>query len=80
MDLDADSATLLASSEDGSLWTWSLDPELWRDLACQLAGRNMTQAEWDVYGDGGTRVNHCVDYPAEEGDVRDADYSQSLAD
>ncbi|HEX4981804.1 MAG TPA: hypothetical protein VFV63_08905, partial [Ilumatobacteraceae bacterium] len=80
LDLDADSATLLASSEDGYLWTWSLDPELWRHLACQLAGRNMTQAEWEVYGDGGTRVRHCVDFPAEDGDVRDADYSGSLTD
>ena len=31
---------------------WSLDPQLWRDRACQLAGRNMTEDEWaNVMGD-----------------------------
>jgi hypothetical protein len=40
----------------------------------------MTQAEWELYGDGGTRVRHCDDFPADDGDVRDADYDESLTD
>jgi WD40 repeat protein len=80
LSVDRDTSTLLASSEDGHLWTWNLDPVAWRDFACQLAGRNMTQAEWELYGDGGVRVRHCADLPAGDGDVRDADYGQSLID
>ena len=31
---------------------WSLDPQLWRDRACHLAGRNMSQNEWvNIMGD-----------------------------
>ena len=28
---------------------WDLDPDHWVDAACQLAGRNLTHAEWDQY-------------------------------
>ena len=80
LEVDTATATLLATSEDGYVWTWSLDPAEWRSLACFLAGRNMTQVEWDVYGDGGTRVRHCPAFPAEDGQVRDAEYGESLSD
>ena len=80
LEIDTETATLLASSEDGLVWTWTLDPDKWRSRACELAGRNMTQAEWDSYGDGTTRVRHCVDLRSEEGDARDAEYHDSLTD
>jgi hypothetical protein len=28
---------------------WDLDPNHWTQAACQLAGRNLTRAEWDQY-------------------------------
>jgi hypothetical protein len=28
---------------------WDLDPELWMQAACDVAGRNLTHAEWDQY-------------------------------
>ena len=28
---------------------WDLDPARWADAACSLAGRNLTQEEWDTY-------------------------------
>jgi hypothetical protein len=28
---------------------WDLDPAHWADAACSLAGRNLTQDEWDTY-------------------------------
>jgi WD40 repeat protein len=28
---------------------WDLDPDHWVDAACQLAGRNLTHAEWDQH-------------------------------
>ena len=35
---------------DGVAVRWSLDDQQWPDIACAAAGRNMTQAEWDLYG------------------------------
>jgi WD40 repeat protein len=80
LEVDDASATLLASSEDGAVWTWTLDPAQWRARACELAGRNMTQAEWDRYGDGKKRVRHCEQWPPDGNDVRDANYSDNLTD
>ena len=28
---------------------WDLDPEHWVTAACELAGRSLTQDEWDTY-------------------------------
>jgi len=28
---------------------WDLDPQHWLDAACGLAGRNLSQDEWDKY-------------------------------
>ena len=35
---------------DGVAVRWNLDDQNWPDIACAAAGRNMTQAEWDLYG------------------------------
>jgi hypothetical protein len=35
---------------DGHIEVWQLDPEIWIAAACRLAGRNLTQAEWERYG------------------------------
>ncbi len=32
-----------------SVRLWSLDREIWRSAACELAGRDLTQAEWERY-------------------------------
>ena len=80
LDVSETTATLLASSEDDAVWAWTLDPAEWRALACQLAGRNMTQIEWQRYGDGTARVRHCPQWGPAGGDVRDASYSSGLAE
>jgi hypothetical protein len=28
---------------------WELDPGRWREIACEVAGRNLTEAEWALY-------------------------------
>jgi WD40 repeat protein len=33
----------------GTVRFWDMDPEAWRARACAIAGRNLTQAEWDRY-------------------------------
>ena len=32
------------------LEVWNLDTETWPEIACQLAGRNMTEDEWTEFG------------------------------
>jgi hypothetical protein len=29
---------------------WNYDTETWADIACEVAGRNLTRAEWDEFG------------------------------
>lgn len=80
LEVDDDSQTLLGASDDGAVWTWTLDPDQWRERACLLAGRNLTSAEWDLYGDGGRLVRHCEMFSTEESDARDANYGEALTD
>jgi WD40 repeat protein len=78
--LDLEGGYLIASSEDGAVWGWSLDIDEWRRGACDLAGRNMTAREWGLYGDGPERVRHCVKFPTEAGPVVDAVYPDAQRD
>ena len=44
---------------------WDLDPDTWVEAACQLAGRNLTHAEWDQYiGDLAPYRQTCPAYVA----------------
>jgi hypothetical protein len=36
---------------------WDLDPADWHDAACQLAGRNLTLDEWEIYLGGLARYH-----------------------
>jgi len=38
---------------------WELDPEQWVAAACRLAGRNLTQDEWQRYGPKDTYRTTC---------------------
>jgi WD40 repeat protein len=71
--LSPDGSTLAVASEDDFVHTWTLDANDWIERACLLAGRNMTQAEWKLYGRG-SYVRHC-DFPGEGGL---ADYGRIL--
>jgi WD40 repeat protein len=45
---------------------WDLDPTRWIEAACQLAGRNLTRAEWDQYiGDLAPYRPTCTAHPAD---------------
>jgi hypothetical protein len=48
-----DGNTLLISSSHGEgIYELDLRPEHWLDVACAIAGRNLTQEEWsDAFGD-----------------------------
>jgi WD40 repeat protein len=47
-----DSSTVLVLAADGSTSTWDSDPTSWIDLACAVAGRELTPEEWkDALGE-----------------------------
>ncbi len=56
--LSPDQKTVAVSSEDGEVYTWTLDSDEWVRRACVVAGRNMTEDEWDLFGNG-QRQRHC---------------------
>ena len=41
-----------------------IDPPIWRDEACTLAGRNLTEEEWERYlPNEGPRQATCPQFP-----------------
>ena len=44
---------------------WELDPERWAELACEIAGRNLTRDEWADYLPGRDYRTTCAEWPAD---------------
>ena len=48
----ADGHTVLIAAFGGAVYTMDTRPEHWVEVACAIAGRNLTEAEWsDAFGD-----------------------------
>jgi WD40 repeat protein len=43
---------------------WELDPQRWAELACEIAGRNLTSDEWSSYLPGHDVRTTCEQWPA----------------
>ena len=72
--LSPDGSSLAVASEDDAVYLWPLDKQKWIARACELAGRNMTEDEWRLYGYGPQR-RLCPEY---DGDDPPADWSERL--
>jgi hypothetical protein len=60
---DGQQAAMMTSQ---GIVVWNLDPDHWVDAACQVAGRNLTHAEWDQYiGDLAPYRQTCPQFPAD---------------
>jgi WD40 repeat protein len=46
-----DGKRLAAGSESGRAILWNVDPDAWRELACQVANRNLSCREWRQFLD-----------------------------
>jgi WD40 repeat protein len=44
-----DGKMLATGSGDGTVVIWDIELASWRDRACQIANRNLTQDEWQGY-------------------------------
>ena len=48
-DVTADGTRLVVVSLSDRRWLWPLDNEAWKDRACAVAGRTLTEREWELY-------------------------------
>ncbi|MEM9515511.1 MAG: BTAD domain-containing putative transcriptional regulator [Actinomycetota bacterium] len=54
----------LATTVDGATVIWDIDLDSWLERACLAAGRNLTQAEWDLSGPDEPYRATCDRWPA----------------
>ena len=59
---DTQAQELIYKDIDGRLIRWDLNPNTWRDLLCQRAGRNLTRDEW-------TQNGFTAPYPTNQADA-----------
>ena len=50
----------------GEIRWWDMDPESWIERACEIAGRNLTQEEWEMYFPEENYRLTCPQWPAGE--------------
>jgi hypothetical protein len=55
--------TMFAETTDLDPVLWRVDPGGWVNVACSLAGRNLTSAEWQHYLPDRTYRRTCPQYP-----------------
>jgi WD40 repeat protein len=58
-----DGQTLYSGTADGTVSQWEVGVEAWSARACALAGRNLTQAEWEQFFPGRDYASTCPDFP-----------------
>ena len=61
-----DGKTLVTTGYAGNVYLWDVDPESWKARACEIAGRNLTQAEWARDLPGLPYEKTCEQWPAGE--------------
>lgn len=59
-----DGKRLATSRPEGGINIWDVDPAVWKQRACELAGRNLSQMEWAKYlPNGGNHRKTCDQWP-----------------
>ena len=55
--------TMFAETTKVDPLLWRVDPDTWLKVACDIAGRNLTRAEWQHYLPNQTYRRSCAQYP-----------------
>ena len=63
-DPSPDGDFVMAGTDHGRFTIWSVDVGAWEAAACNLAGRNLTQAEWRQYLPDQPYLSTCPQWPA----------------
>lgn len=58
-----DNQTLFSGTNDGELLGWEVGAAAWIERACRLAGRNLTQDEWNLFLHGQVYRPSCSGFP-----------------
>jgi WD40 repeat protein len=66
VDRDAEGNRAVMGSGGGTLFVWDLDVRHWEEMACDIAGRNLTRAEWAQYLPGEPYHATCKQWPVGE--------------
>jgi WD40 repeat protein len=53
-----------SDADNGLPLVWNMDPASWEATACQIAGRNLSHAEWNEYLTGQPYRRTCPQWPA----------------
>ena len=49
LDLSPDGRRLLTTASNGEGAVWDIDPESWKQRACEIANRTLTREEWEEF-------------------------------
>lgn len=73
VDVGPEGGLMVTGGRDMALWVGDLNPETWVDAACNLAGRNMSQEEWDALPGTDIYTRHCEQFGSGEGALEGAE-------
>jgi WD40 repeat protein len=62
LDKESETEVVSGGAVDGIVTHWTFDPADWVARACEVAGRNLTKDEWDLYLGGDYRAT-CEQFP-----------------
>jgi hypothetical protein len=48
-EFDPDGNRVYGSYDSGETFIWDVDPQRWADHACEVAGRDLTNEEWNRF-------------------------------
>jgi WD40 repeat protein len=63
-DFSDDGKNVAATSEDGTVYIWSIDIDRLIAMACARAGTNFPRSQWDHYMNNAPRRKTCEKFPA----------------